>query len=498
VSIYNRRMATKTPTPLELTDQKLFRQACYLDGAWITAPSGAAIEVDNPATGDIVGTVPKLGRAETRRAIEAAARALPAWRALTAKARAVILRKWFDLMLQHQDDLARLMTTEQGKPLAESRGEVAYAASFLEWFGEEAKRVYGDTIPAHQSDKRIVVVKEPIGVVACITPWNFPLAMITRKAGPALAAGCTVVLKPASQTPFSALALAELAERAGVPKGVLNVITGSATEIGAELTSHPTVRKLSFTGSTEIGKLLMAQCATTVKKLSLELGGNAPFIVFDDADLDAAVEGAIASKYRNTGQTCVCANRLLVQDSVYDAFAAKLADAVKTLRPAPGLEAGATQGPLIDDKAVEKVESHIADATAKGARILLGGKRHALGGRFFEPTILTGVTPAMAIAREETFGPVAPLFRFADEHEAIALANDTEFGLAAYFYGRDIGRVWRVAEALEYGIVGINTGIISTEVAPFGGVKESGLGREGSKYGLDEFLEIKYLCLGGV
>jgi succinate-semialdehyde dehydrogenase/glutarate-semialdehyde dehydrogenase len=498
VSIYNRRMATKTATPLELTDQKLFRQACYLDGAWITAPSGATIEVDNPATGDIVGTVPKLGRAETQRAIEAAARALPAWRALTAKARAVILRKWFDLMLQHQDDLARLMTTGQGKPLTESRGEVAYAASFLEWFGEEAKRVYGDTIPAHQSDKRIVVVKEPVGVVACITPWNFPLAMITRKAGPALAAGCTVVLKPASQTPFSALALAELAERAGVPKGVLNVITGSATEIGAELTSHPTVRKLSFTGSTEIGKLLMAQCATTVKKLSLELGGNAPFIVFDDADLDAAVEGAIASKYRNTGQTCVCANRLLVQDSVYDAFAAKLADAVRMLQPAPGLEAGATQGPLIDDKAVEKVESHIADATAKGARILLGGKRHALGGRFFEPTILTGVTPEMAIAHEETFGPVAPLFRFADEREAIALANDTEFGLAAYFYGRDIGRVWRVAEALEYGIVGINTGIISTEVAPFGGVKESGLGREGSKYGLDEFLEIKYLCVGGI
>jgi succinate-semialdehyde dehydrogenase/glutarate-semialdehyde dehydrogenase len=401
-------------------------------------------------------------------------------------------------MMANQEDLARLMTTEQGKPLSEARGEVAYAASFLEWFGEEAKRVYGDTIPGHQADKRIIVIKQPIGVVACITPWNFPLAMITRKAGPAIAAGCTVVLKPASQTPFSALALAELAERAGVPKGVFNVITGSASEIGGELTANPTVRKLSFTGSTEIGRLLMAQCAPTIKKLSLELGGNAPFVVFDDADLDAAVEGAIASKYRNTGQTCVCANRLLVQGSVYDSFAAKLADAVRQLKPAPGLEAGATQGPLIDDKAVQKVESHIADATAKGAKVLVGGKRHALGGRFFEPTILTGVTTAMDVAREETFGPVAPLFRFETEAESIALANDTEFGLAAYFYGRDISRIWRVAEALEYGIVGINTGIISTEVAPFGGVKESGLGREGSKYGLEEFLEIKYLCLGGI
>jgi succinate-semialdehyde dehydrogenase/glutarate-semialdehyde dehydrogenase len=408
------------------------------------------------------------------------------------------MRRWFDLMMANQEDLARLMTTEQGKPLAESRGEVAYAASFLEWFGEEAKRVYGDTIPGHQADKRIVVIKEPIGVVACITPWNFPLAMITRKAGPAIAAGCTVVLKPASQTPFSALALAELAERAGVPRGVFNVITGSATEIGGELTANPAVRKLSFTGSTETGKVLMAQCAATVKKLSLELGGNAPFIVFDDADLDAAVEGAILSKYRNTGQTCVCANRLLVQDRVYDAFAAKLATAVRKLTPAPGFDEGATQGPLIDDRAVEKVESHIADATSKGAEVLVGGKRHARGGRFFEPTILTGVTPAMAIAREETFGPVAPLFRFATDEDAIALANDTEFGLAAYFYGRDIGRIWRVAEALEYGIVGINTGIISTEVAPFGGVKESGIGREGSKYGLEEFLEIKYLCLGGI
>ena len=479
-------------------DPKLFRQACYIDGAWVAARGESVIAVDNPATGETLGTVPRLGQCETRLAIDAAARAFPAWRRKTAKERALVMRRWFDLMMANQEDLARLMTAEQGKPLGESRGEVAYAASFLEWFGEEAKRVYGDTIPPPQADKRIVVIKEPIGVVACITPWNFPLAMITRKAGPAIAAGCTVVLKPASQTPFSALALAELAERAGVPPGVLNVITGSATEIGAELTGNPIVRKLSFTGSTEIGKQLMAQCATTVKKLSLELGGNAPFIVFDDADLDAAVEGAMASKYRNTGQTCVCANRLLVQDSVYDAFAAKLADAVKTLKPAAGTEAGATQGPLIDDRAVAKVESHIADATAKGAKILVGGKRHALGGRFFEPTVLTDVTPSMAIAREETFGPVAPLFRFASEADAIALANDTEFGLAAYFYGRDIGRIWRVAEALEYGIVGINTGIISTEVAPFGGVKESGLGREGSKYGLEEFLEIKYLCLGGL
>jgi succinate-semialdehyde dehydrogenase/glutarate-semialdehyde dehydrogenase len=491
-------MTTKVTSGVTLQDSRLLRQACYIDGAWVGSPSHGAIDVDNPATGEIVGTVPRLGRTETRQAIDAAARAFPVWRAKTAKERAVVMRRWFDLMMANQEDLARLMTTEQGKPLGESRGEVAYAASFLEWFGEEAKRVYGDTIPGHQPDKRIVVIKQPIGVVACITPWNFPLAMITRKAGPAIAAGCPVVLKPASQTPFSALALAELAERAGVPPGVFNVITGSAAEIGAELTTNPIVRKLSFTGSTATGKLLMAQCAGTVKKLSLELGGNAPFIVFDDANLDAAAEGAIMSKYRNTGQTCVCANRLLVQDSVYDAFADKLAAAVRTLVPAPGFEAGATQGPLIDDRAVEKVESHIADATAKGAHVLVGGKRHVLGGRFFEPTILTGVTPAMAVAREETFGPVAPLFRFTSEAEAIALANDTEFGLAAYFYGRDLSRVWRVAEALEYGIVGINTGIISTEVAPFGGVKESGLGREGSKYGMEEFLEIKYLCIGGI
>jgi succinate-semialdehyde dehydrogenase / glutarate-semialdehyde dehydrogenase len=490
--------ATKPASTVELKDPKLFREACYVDGQWIQANSGQTIAVDNPATGEVIGKVPKLGARETRDAIEAANRAFTIWSKKTAKERAVVLRRWYDLMMANQEDLARLMTLEQGKPLTESRGEVAYAASFLEWFGEEAKRIYGDTIPQHQPDKRIVVIKQPIGVVACITPWNFPLAMITRKAGPALGAGCTVVLKPASQTPFSALALAELAERAGVPKGVLNIVTGSATEIGGELTSNPVVRKLSFTGSTEIGKILMAQCAGTVKKLSLELGGNAPFIVFDDANLDAAVEGAIASKYRNTGQTCVCTNRVLVQEPVYDAFAAKLATAAKALKPAPGLETGSTQGPLIDNAAVEKVESHIRDAQAKGAKVLVGGHRHSLGGRFFEPTVLTDVTPDMAVAREETFGPVAPLFRFKTEQEAIALANDTEFGLAGYFYGRDIARVWRVAEALEYGIVGINTGIISTEVAPFGGVKESGVGREGSKYGMDEFVEIKYLCFGGI
>jgi len=493
LSVSNKQTVTD-----QLRDPRLFRQACYIDGAWVETGAGKAIEVDNPATGEIIGTVPNLGAKQTRHAIDAAERAFVTWRNKTAKERSIVLRRWSDLMLENQEDLARLMTLEQGKPLAESKGEVAYAASFLEWFGEEAKRIYGDTIPGHQADKRIVVLKQPVGVVACITPWNFPLAMITRKAGPAIAAGCTVVLKPASQTPFSALALAVLAERAGVPRGVFNVITGSAREIGGELTSNPVVRKLSFTGSTEIGKVLMAQCASTIKKLSLELGGNAPFIVFDDADLDAAVSGAIASKYRNTGQTCVCTNRLLVQESVYDAFAGKLAAAVNKLKPGQGLDPGVDQGPLIDDKAVEKVESHIADATSKGASILTGGHRHALGGRFFEPTILTNVTPQMAIAQEETFGPVAPLFRFKSEADAIALANDTTSGLAAYFFGRDIARVWRVAEALEYGMVGINTGLISTEVAPFGGVKESGLGREGSKYGIEEYLEIKYLCFGGI
>ncbi|OFW14255.1 MAG: succinate-semialdehyde dehydrogenase (NADP(+)) [Acidobacteria bacterium RIFCSPLOWO2_02_FULL_67_21] len=491
-------MPTAASTGISLREPRLFRQACYIDGAWIAAREGAAIDVDNPATGEIVGRVPKLGAAETRDAIAAAARAWPAWRSVTARERSRVMRRWFDLMMAHQDDLARLMTTEQGKPLAESRGEVAYAASFLEWFGEEAKRVYGDTIPGHQRDTRIIVIKQPIGVVACITPWNFPLAMITRKAGPAIAAGCPVVLKPASQTPFSALALAELGEQAGLPKGVLNILTGPAEEIGRELTSNPEVRKLSFTGSTATGKLLMAQCAGTVKKVSLELGGNAPFLVFDDADLDAAVEGAMASKYRNSGQTCVCANRIFVQDGVYDAFASKLTEAVRRLKPAPGLEEGATQGPLIDDRAVQKVEEHISDALSKGARVVSGGKRHALGGRFFEPTVLADVTPSMLIAREETFGPVAPLFRFRTEEEAVALANDTPFGLAAYFYGRDVGRIWRVAEALESGIVGVNTGIISTEVAPFGGVKESGLGREGSKYGIEEFLEVKYICFGRI
>jgi succinate-semialdehyde dehydrogenase/glutarate-semialdehyde dehydrogenase len=494
-----KKTVANSPTAaVELKDARLFREACYVDGQWVQAHSTEMINVDNPATSEVIGRVPRLGSAETRQAIEAANRAFPAWSKKTAKERAAILRRWFDLMMENQEDLARLMTLEQGKPLTESRGEVAYAAAFLEWFGEECKRVYGDTIPQHQADKRIVVIKQPIGVVACITPWNFPLAMITRKAGPAIAAGCTVVLKPASQTPFSALALAELAERAGMPKGVFNIVTGSAKEIGGELTSNPLVRKLSFTGSTEIGKILMAQCAGTVKKLSLELGGNAPFVVFDDADLDAAVEGAIASKFRNTGQTCVCTNRILVHDVVYDAFATKLAAAVMTLKPAHGLTAGATQGPLIDDVAVEKVERHMRDAQSRGAKILVGGHRHALGGRFFEPTVLVDVTPQMAFAREETFGPVAPLFRFRTEAEAIGLANDTEFGLAAYFYGRDIARVWRVAEALECGIVGINTGLISTEVAPFGGMKESGLGREGSKYGMDEFIEIKYLCFGGI
>ena len=490
-------IAVTVPLPDQLKNRDLFREACYINGRWIAIDARASIGVDNPATGEIIGRVPKLGRSETREAIAAADRALPAWRGLTAKDRAVALRRWFDLIMTNQEDLARLMTLEQGKPLVESRGEVAYGASFIEWFAEEGKRAYGDTIPSHARDKRIVVIKQPIGVVGCITPWNFPIAMITRKVGPALAAGCTVVAKPASQTPFSALALAALAEDAGIPAGVFNVVTGSATEIGGELTSNPIVRKISFTGSTEIGKVLMAQCAGTIKKLSLELGGNAPFIVFEDADLDAAVEGAIVSKYRNTGQTCVCANRLLIQASVYDRFADKLAAAVDALKVGSGLDADVTQGPLIDDAAVVKVESHIRDAVAKGATVFKGGHRLGEGGgRFFAPTVLTGVTPEMIVAREETFGPVAPLFKFESEAEAIDLANRTEFGLAAYFYGRDIGRVWRVAEALEYGMVGINTGLISTEVAPFGGVKESGIGREGSKYGLEEYLEIKYLCLG--
>ncbi|WP_027896452.1 NADP-dependent succinate-semialdehyde dehydrogenase [Zestomonas thermotolerans] len=481
---------------MQLKDATLFRQQAYIDGTWLDADSGQTIQVNNPATGEILGTVPKMGAAETRRAIEAADRALPAWRALTAKERAQILRKWFELIMANQDDLARLMTLEQGKPLAEAKGEIAYAASFIEWFAEEGKRIYGDTIPGHQPDKRIIVIKQPIGVTAAITPWNFPSAMITRKAGPALAAGCTMVLKPASQTPYSALALAVLAERAGIPKGVFSVVTGSAGEVGGELTSNPIVRKLTFTGSTEIGRQLMAECAHDIKKVSLELGGNAPFIVFDDADLDKAVEGALISKYRNNGQTCVCANRLYVQDGVYDAFVEKLKAAVAKLKIGNGLDEGVTTGPLIDAKAVAKVQEHIEDAVAKGAKVVSGGKPHALGGTFFEPTILVDVPKDALVAKDETFGPLAPLFRFKDEAEVIAMANDTEFGLASYFYARDLSRVFRVAEALEYGMVGINTGLISNEVAPFGGIKASGLGREGSKYGIEDYLEIKYLCLG--
>ncbi|MBI3699851.1 MAG: NADP-dependent succinate-semialdehyde dehydrogenase [Afipia sp.] len=483
---------------LNLKDKGLLRDACLIAGEWLKADSGGTITVDNPATGAVVGNVPNMGAAETKRAIEAANAALPAWRAKTAKERSAILRKLFDLMMTNQDDLAAIMTAEQGKPLTESKGEIAYAANFIEWFSEEGKRVYGDTIPSFGADKRIVVLKQPIGVCAAITPWNFPAAMITRKAGPALAAGCTMVVKPASQTPLSALALGVLAERAGVPKGVLSIVTGSATAIGGEMTSNPIVRKVTFTGSTEIGKKLMAQSASTVKRTSMELGGNAPFIVFDDADLDAAVKGAMASKYRNAGQTCVCANRILAQDGIYDSFVKKLTEAVKGFKVGDGTENGVTIGPLINMAAVEKVEEHIKDAVSKGAHVVTGGKRHSLGRTFFEPTILTDTKPDMLIFREETFGPVAPVFRFKAEDEAIKLANDTEFGLAAYFYGRDIGRIWRVAEALEYGMVGINEGIISTEIAPFGGVKESGNGREGSKYGIDDYLEIKYLCMGGI
>lgn len=481
---------------MKLNDPKLLRQQAFIQGQWLDANDKKTIDVTNPANNQLLGTVPKMGTDETRGAIEAANKALPAWRALTAKERAVILRRWFDLIMANQDDLATLMTMEQGKPLAEAKGEIAYAASFIEWFAEEGKRIYGDTIPGHQADKRLIVIKQPIGVTAAITPWNFPAAMITRKAGPALAAGCTMVLKPASQTPFSALALAELAQRAGVPDGVFNVVTGSASAVGNELTSNPLVRKLTFTGSTEIGRLLMEQCAKDIKKVSLELGGNAPFIVFDDADLDKAVEGALASKFRNAGQTCVCANRLYVQDGVYDAFAEKLQTAVEKLQLGDGLQQGVTTGPLIDAKAVAKVQEHIEDALSKGARIISGGKPHTLGGNFFQPTILVNVPPAAKVAKEETFGPLAPLFRFKDEADVIAQANDTEFGLAAYFYARDLSRVFRVGEALEYGIVGINTGIISNEVAPFGGIKASGLGREGSKYGIEDYLEIKYMCIG--
>jgi len=482
----------------KLADASLLRMQCYVDGGWIDADDGATHPVSNPATGIEIGTVPVCGAAETRRAIEAADRAWPAWRDMLAKERCAIVRKWYELMLAHTNDLALILTTEQGKPLAEAKAEIAIGAAYVEWFAEEGKRVYGDVIPSIGRDRRLVVVKQPVGVCAAITPWNFPCSMITRKVAPALAAGCTVVIKPAEATPYSALALAELAHRAGFPPGVLNVVVGKASKIGAEMCANPTVRKLSFTGSTEVGRLLMQQVAPTIKKLSLELGGNAPFIVFDDADLDAAADGAIISKYRNAGQTCVCANRIFVHDAVYDAFAAKLAERVGKLKVGNGADAGVAQGPLINQDAVAKVEEHIADATTRGAKVALGGKRHALGGNFFEPTILTGVTPEMKIFSEETFGPVAPLIRFKDDAEVVRMANDSEFGLASYFYSRDLGRGWRIAEALEAGMVGVNTGLITTEVAPFGGVKQSGLGREGSKYGIDEYVEVKYICFGGV
>ena len=481
-----------------LQDADLLRQQAFIGGRWCDADNGATFGVTNPATGETLGTVPKMGAAETRRAIEAAKKAWAGWRRKPAKDRSALLRRWNDLIVENVDDLGKLMTAEQGKPLAEAKGEVLYAASFIEWFAEEAKRVYGDTIPSPVNNWRLVVIKEPIGVCAAITPWNFPAAMITRKAGPALASGCTMVVKPAESTPLSALALAVLAERAGIPAGVFNVLTGDPRNIGGEMTSNPDVRKLTFTGSTEVGRILMKESADTIKKLSLELGGNAPFIVFDDADLDAAVEGAIVSKYRNAGQTCVCANRLIIQSGIYDAFSEKLVAAVKELKVGNGLEPGVLQGPLIDQSAVEKIEDYIQDAVSKGARVLLGGKRHALGQTFFEPTVLADVTPKMKVAREEIFGPVAPLFRFERDEDAIHLANDTEFGLASYFYSRDVGKIWRSAEGLESGIVGINTGLISNEVAPFGGVKQSGLGREGSYYGIEEFIEVKYLCFGGL
>jgi succinate-semialdehyde dehydrogenase/glutarate-semialdehyde dehydrogenase len=492
---------SQTAGRIALRDPALLRSGAYIDGGWSDADSGETFEVLNPATGELLAELPRCGAAETRRAIEAAERAQPGWRALPAKERARILRRWHDLLHEHIDDLALLLTTEQGKPLAESRGEIGYAASFLEWFGEEAKRAYGDVIPPPAEGMRIVVVKEPVGVTAGITPWNFPAAMVTRKAAPALAAGCTMVLKPAEQTPLSALAIAELAERAGVPAGVLSIVTGSAADapsIGGEMTSNPIVRKLGFTGSTEVGKLLMAQCAGQVKKISLELGGNAPFLVFDDADLDAAIDGAILCKFRNSGQTCITANRIYVQDTIHDAFVERYAARIRALQVGPGGDAASNVGPLIDDDALAKVERHVADARAHGAELVVGGSRHELGGTFFQPTLLTGIEPSMSMTFEETFGPVAGITRFHDEAEAIALANDTPYGLAAYFYARDIGRIWRVSEGLETGIVGINTGFISNEVSPFGGVKESGIGREGSKYGIEEWMEIKYLCMGGI
>ena len=483
---------------MNLKNAKLFRQQCYINGQWLDANSGETINVTNPVDGAVLGTIPKMGAEETRTAIQHAKVAQVEWRNKLAKERAAILRRWYELMMENQEDLAILMTLEQGKPLAESRGEIAYAASFLEWFAEQAKRTNGEVIPQHQSDKRIVVIKQPVGVCVAITPWNFPSAMITRKVGPALAAGCSVVVKPATQTPYSAFALCELAEQAGLPAGLMSVITGASGEIGSEMTSNPDVRHLSFTGSTEIGRLLMKQCSDSIIKVALELGGNAPFIVFDDADIDAAVEGAIMSKYRNAGQTCVCSNRIYVQSGVYDEFAEKMAKAVEAMQVGSGLEEGVVQGPLIDSAAVEKVEEHIADAVEKGAKIVTGGQRHALGSTFFEPTLLSNVDSSMKVAREETFGPLAPLFRFEQESDVIAQANDTEFGLAAYFYSKDLARVWPVSEELEYGMVGINTGIISNEIAPFGGVKQSGIGREGSTHGIEEYMEMKYLCMGGI
>ncbi len=490
---------TREPQPqLALKDPSLFRKQCHINSQWVDADSGATLEVTDPASGSPLGTVPMLGAAETARAIDAAQRAFAAWAAKTAKDRAAIIRKWAELQLTHIDDLALILTSEQGKPLAEAKGEIAMGAAYVEWFAEEAKRVYGDVIPTIGNDRRLVVIKQPVGVCAAITPWNFPSSMITRKVAPALAAGCTVVIKPSELTPYSALALAELAQRAGFPPGVLNVVTGDAQAIGGEMTSNPTVRKLSFTGSTGVGRLLMQQVASSVKRISLELGGNAPFIVFDDADIDAAIDGAMMSKYRNSGQTCISANRIFVHDKIYDAFAEKLAKRVGLLKVGRGTDAGVTQGPLINAKALAKVEEHVADAKAQGARVVAGGKRHVLGGTFYEPTVLTEVTAAAKIFREETFGPITPLIRFHTDAEVIELANRSEFGLASYFYSRDIGRVWRVAEALEYGMVGVNTGQITTEVAPFGGVKQSGLGREGSKYGIDEYVDVKYVCMGGI
>jgi succinate-semialdehyde dehydrogenase/glutarate-semialdehyde dehydrogenase len=494
----NSYMGSAGNDSVQLSDSGLLRSQAFVGGEWVAADTGETLSVVNPADGKRIGAVPKMGAAEARRAIEVAHAAFPGWRARTARERSTLLRRWYDLMMAAQEDLARIMTLEQGKPLAEARGEIAYAAAFIEWFAEEGRRVYGDVIPPHQADKRLIVMKQPVGVCAAITPWNFPAAMITRKAAPALAAGCTMVLKPASSTPLSALALAELAERAGIPPGVFNVVTGGAAAVGGELASNPMVRKLTFTGSTAVGKELMAQCAGTVKKVSLELGGHAPFIVFDDADLDAAAEGAMQSKFRNAGQTCVCANRIFVQDRVYDAFAAKLTERVRLLRVGDGMEPGTAIGPLIDAAGLAKVEAHVADALGNGARILTGGRRHPRGGLFYEPTVLADATPAMIITHEETFGPVAPLYRFRADAEAVALANDTPYGLAAYFYSRDVARIWRAAEALDYGIIGVNAGLVSTEVAPFGGMKESGIGREGGKHGIEEFLEVKYVCLGGM